>query len=141
MGNLYEVMPFDNTLVTMDLSGAEILKVLEYGIGNTQLGYVQYSGVKVVYDPSLPAGQRVVEASLLDGRQIDPSTMYKVVTNDFMASGGDQYTMFKQGVNVTDTFIPLRDVFMDAFKKAKVVDFPGDDRLIIKDSAAIKPAA
>lgn len=141
MGNLYEVMPFDNTLVTMDLTGAQIMEILNYGINNAQLGSLQYSGLKVVYDGSRPQGQRVVDVTLLDGRKLELSATYKVVTNDFMAVGGDNYTTFKQGKNVTDTFMLLRDVFVDAVKKAKIIDVKADDRLSVTGASMFRTAA
>lgn len=141
MGNLYEVMPFDNTLFTMDLTGAQVMQVLNWGIGNQKLGSVQFSGLKVRYDSTRPEGQKIIDVTLLDGSSLDMNKTYKVVTNDFMAVGGDQYVVFKEGQNRTDTFIPLRDVFVEAVKKARVIDFKGDDRLIDVSAPAVVPAA
>lgn len=129
MGQLYEVMPFDNTLVTADMTGAQIVKLLEYGIHNQKVGMLQFAGLKVKYDASMPQGKRVVEATMADGKPLVPENTYKVVTNDFMASGGDGYIMFKDAKNLTDTYLPVRDVLIGAIKKQQLVDFAGDDRL------------
>jgi len=139
MGNLYEVMPFDNTLVTVDMTGKQVLDVLKHGIMNQKIGMVQYSGMKIRYSPEAEENSRFV-ITMPDGQPLQMDKIYKVVTNDFMASGGDGYTTFSQGKNVTDTELPLRDIIADALKKAKVVDFSGDDRWQVQKVGA-QPAA
>jgi 2',3'-cyclic-nucleotide 2'-phosphodiesterase/3'-nucleotidase len=129
MGQLYEVMPFDNTLVTAEMTGAQVLSVLEYGIRNEKIGMLQFAGIKVIYDASMPAGKRVVEVVMSDGKPLKLEGKYKVVTNDFMASGGDGFTMFKDAKNLTDTYQPVREVLVDAIRKQQTLNFVGDDRL------------
>ena len=129
MGKLYEVMPFDNTLVTAQMTGAQVLRVLEFGIHNEKVGMLQFAGIKVKYDRSMPAGKRVVEVVMADGKPLMPSGSYKVVTNDFMASGGDGFTMFKEAKNLNDTYQPVREVLVDAIRRQQPLDFAGDDRL------------
>lgn len=119
-GKLYEVMPFDNTLLTMKLSGADIKANIEHGILNEDIGWVQVSGVRVTYDPSRAAGQRIISMTLEDGTPIEMNKFYTVVTNDFMASGGDKYN-FKNAQDMLNTFIPIRDCMMEAVEQAKVL--------------------
>jgi 5'-nucleotidase / UDP-sugar diphosphatase len=140
MGNLYEVMPFDNTLVTMDLTGEQVVQVLNHGI-NGKAGMVQYSGLKLVIDSSRPYGSQLLEVRLSDGALLDLTATYRIVTNDFMAAGGDEFTMLKQGRHMTDTFIPLRDTLAEAIKKAGTLNIKLDDRLQDLRGAALKPAA
>ncbi len=140
MGNLYEVMPFDNTLVTMDLTGEQVLQVLNHGI-NGKAGTVQFSGLKLIVDSSRSYGNQLVEVRLSDGRLLDVAGTYRIVTNDFMAAGGDEYTMLKQGRNISDTFVPLRDALADAVKKAGTLNIKLDDRYRDLRSEALKPAA
>lgn len=128
MGNLYEVMPFDNTLVTVELTGAQILKVLEHGMYNDKISMLQFSGLNVTCDPSLPAGKKIVKVTLADGSKLKLAKRYKVVINDFMAQSGDGFTMFSQGTNLIDTQVLLRDYLMDAIKTAKTITFSGDLR-------------
>lgn len=113
MGNLYEVMPFDNTLVKMSLKGSDLRRVIENGIENSTVGWVQVSGLKVYYDKLAPAGSRITAMFLDDGTQIDMNKYYSVVTNDFMASGGDQYD-FTGAKDIYDTGIPIRDSLASA---------------------------
>ena len=140
MGNLYEVMPFDNTLVTMDLTGEQVLQVLNHGI-NGKAGMVQFSGLQVNIDSSRPYGSQLVEVRLSDGKLLDPAGTYKIVTNDFMASGGDEFTVLKTGRNITDNFIPLRDALAEAVKRAGTLNIKKDERLKDLRGALLKPAA
>jgi len=127
MGNLYEVMPFDNTLVKMNLKGSDLKRVLENGIENTNVGWVQVSGVKVYYDKAAAAGKRITAMFLEDGTPIDMNKYYSVVTNDFMASGGDQYD-FTGAKDVYDTGIPIRDSL------ASELEAMGGKHLVVKDA-------
>ena len=134
MGNLYEVMPFDNTLYTLDLTGKEVMEVLEYGLGNKQFGMMQYAGLTIVYDPQAPQGNRIVSVKLLNGKPLAIDKTYKVVINDFMAAGGDGFIMLQGGKNRRDTGIFLRDSLAEVIKKTKVIDFSGDNRWILRNT-------
>ncbi|MEN6568009.1 MAG: 5'-nucleotidase C-terminal domain-containing protein [Veillonellales bacterium] len=131
MGELYEAIPFDNTLYTVDMTGEQIFKVLQYGLMNDKVSMLQYSGIKVSYDAE-PQGGRIVAVTLADGTPIRPGKTYKVVTNDFMAAGGDGFTMFKEGKNLYNTCIPLRDIVAGAIRNQKTIEFNGDDRFEIR---------
>jgi len=133
MGNLYEVFPFDNTLVTVEMTGSQVMKVLHHGIMNSNVNTIQFSGIKVIYDKTQVDNQPIL-VTLADGTPLDLTKNYKVATNDFIAAGGDNFTMFKEGNKQTDTYIPLRDIFVTIIKKLKVIDFKGDDRFIENNS-------
>jgi 2',3'-cyclic-nucleotide 2'-phosphodiesterase (5'-nucleotidase family) len=115
---VYELLPFDNAIVTMDMSGSAVLQVLEQG-GGGEYGLVQMSGASVVYDFRKKPGERVVKAEV-GGKSIEPGRTYRVVTNDFAATGGDRLLAFQQGKNVVygDN---LRDVFVSYLKKISPV--------------------
>ena len=119
-GILYEVMPFDNTLYTMKLSGADVKANIEHGIMNDDIGWVAISGVKVVYNPGAEAGNRITSMVLEDGTPIEMDKYYTVVTNDFMFTGGDNYN-FENSKDGLNTFIPIRDALMDAVQKAGII--------------------
>ena len=119
-GKLYEVMPFDNTLYTMKLSGADVKANIEHGIMNDDIGWIQISGVRVTYNSEAEAGNRITSMVLEDGTPIEMENYYTVVTNDFMFTGGDNYN-FENAKDGLDTFIPIRDAMMDAVEKAGVI--------------------
>ncbi|MDR3590619.1 MAG: 5'-nucleotidase C-terminal domain-containing protein [Negativicutes bacterium] len=128
MGNFYEVLPFDNTLVTVDMTGAQIMKVLQHGLPGGKFGMVQFSGIKVAWDSSLPAEGRILAVTLPDGTPLAADRSYRVVTNDFMAAGGDGFTMFREGQNMVDTNMPLRNVLADYLQKTPLISPLLDDR-------------
>lgn len=128
LGSLYQVVPFDNTLITLELTGKQIMSVLEHGIYNKQIGMVQYSGLNVEYDQSLPDGRKIVKVTLTDGSNLSLTKKYKVVTNDFLVQGGDGFTMFSRGKHKADTQIPLRDCLIEAVTKSKIINATVDMR-------------
>lgn len=130
LGSLYQVIPFDNTLVTMELTGRQVMEVLEHGIDNKQIGMLQFSGLIVEVDRSLPAGMKITRVRLSDGSRLRLTKTYKVVINDFMAQGGDGFTVFAQGKHKVDTQIPLRDYLIEAVEKAKTLNVVDDHRLL-----------
>lgn len=130
MGIMYELMPFDNTLFTFELTGKQVKAALEHGIMPETFAPGQFSGVIVKYDSSKAKGERIVEVKMLDGSLLDENKIYKVVTNDFQAGGGDGYVMFKEGKNQIDTSIPIRDVLVNEIK-AKGTIAPVDDGRMI----------
>ena len=130
MGIMYELMPFDNTLFTFELTGKQVKAALEHGIMPETFAPGQFSGVKVKYDSSKAKGERIVEVKMLDGSLLDENKIYKVVTNDFQAGGGDGYVMFKEGKNQIDTSIPIRDVLVNEIKAKGTISPVDDGRMI-----------
>lgn len=92
---LYTVLPFDNQIVTMDLTGDQILQILEES-GNLERGILQVSGLEVVLDLSRPQGSRVSNVRV-GSEKLDPLRTYRVATNDFLAAGGDHFETFRKG--------------------------------------------
>jgi 5'-nucleotidase len=96
-GALFTVQPFGNSLVRLNLTGAQIYALLEQQwAGQPFPRIMQVSGLTYTWDNALPAGSRVVSV-LKDGAPLDLTAIYSVTCNNFMASGGDNYTVFTQG--------------------------------------------
>jgi 2',3'-cyclic-nucleotide 2'-phosphodiesterase (5'-nucleotidase family) len=95
-GQLYQVLPFENTIVSVDLTGEQLREVLEDASGRA--GRLQIGGGKWVYRFSNPAGQRVLEATIA-GQPLDPKRIYHVATIDYLLLGGDGHTWFGKGTN------------------------------------------
>jgi 5'-nucleotidase len=130
LAEIYAVLPFNNTLVKMDLTGAQVEQVLEEGAGS-QYGTVQVSGLKWTYDDAAPFGNRVTEVRLPDGQLINPTATYTIATNNFMAAGGDQFTTLTQGTNVVDTQVNLVDTVVHYLDLNSPVDPQVEGRLTI----------
>ena len=138
MGKLYELMPFDNTLVTMDIKGSDIKKLVENGIGNEKIGWVAISGLKVKYDLKQPFGNRIYDLKLSDGKKIDANKYYTLVTNDFMAEGGDNFD-FGNAKNKVDTNLPVRDGLIKELKEVKTLSVDRKNYLEVGTKPQVKP--
>jgi 2',3'-cyclic-nucleotide 2'-phosphodiesterase/3'-nucleotidase/5'-nucleotidase len=119
---MYTLMPFDNTLVTAKLTGAQVKAAIENGLGNPKISFGQVSGVFVVYDLSRPFGERVISMKLENGEVIDPNKFYTVVANDFMFSGGDNYVSLMKGKDIYDTGLPIREAIVEYVKAEKNIN-------------------
>jgi len=102
-GELFAVQPFDNQVVSMELTGAQIYTLLEqqFPPNQTSNRILQVSGLKYSYNESLPEGQRITSLTTTGGIPIDRAATYKVAVNSFIATGGDRFTVLKEGQNVT----------------------------------------
>ena len=101
------VQPFANTLVNMDLTGAQIKATLEQqwqpaGASRPFLRMGTSAGFEFTYDPSKPSGSRIT-GMWLDGTPIGLGTTYSVTVNSFLASGGDNFTALAGGTGKQDT--------------------------------------
>ena len=101
------VQPFANTLVNMDLTGAQIKGTLEQqwqpaGASRPFLRLGTSDGFTFTYDPGKPLGSRIT-GMWLDGTPIGLGTTYSVTVNSFLASGGDNFTTLAGGTNKQDT--------------------------------------
>ena len=126
---LFMVLPFDDELVTMDLTGEKILEVLEKSV--TAENLLQVSGMRIVYDLSHPSGAKVAAAEVA-GNPMEPRKTYKVVTNDFLATASGTFDVFKQGRNVR-MGSPQRDAVADYIRKISPVNTHPLDRILFKN--------
>lgn len=97
-------LPFGNVTVLLDLDGASLLEALENGVSRVEEKagrFPQVSGLRFVYDPSRPAGSRLVEVEVA-GEPLQPARRYLVATNDYLLKGGDGYDMFRRGQQIVD---------------------------------------
>ncbi len=108
VGDVYEVMPFDNQIATVHLTGAQVHEVLENGVGPNTC--VQVSGLSFSFDPNRPRGERVLDVTLPGGGRLVPGKTYFVATNDFMAQGGDGFRVFAEGKDLKNSGILVREV-------------------------------
>ena len=139
LGDAFTVFPFGNQIATTVVTGANLWKALENGVGGNYPGdgrFPQISGFKYSFDASKPIGSRIVEVTKLDGTAIaKDSKEYTLTTLDFLIYGGDGYA---------NVFSPsqakvqgaLLDVFVDALKAdlaaKKVTQVPAADGRIKK---------
>lgn len=101
------VQPFANTLITMDLTGTQVKKVLEQqwqpaGSSRPLLHLGVNKELHVTYDPLAPVDAHITGITL-NGVPLDPNATYRVVVNSFLAAGGDNFLELANGTNKTDT--------------------------------------
>ncbi|MCW3022482.1 MAG: 5-Nucleotidase-like protein [Conexibacter sp.] len=99
--DLFSVQPFDNGMARMSLTGAQVKAVLEQQFRDVGDKILQIAGLRETYDRSRAVGDRITGLTLPDGTAVDPAATYAAALNSFLATGGDGFTVFKQGTGVT----------------------------------------
>jgi len=97
--DLFNIQPFGNTLVKMNLTGAQIKALLEQQWQPTVTRFLQISGLGYTWDAALPVGSRIVEIHDAAGVALNPTATYSITCNNFLATGGDGFTTFVGGTN------------------------------------------
>jgi len=124
---LINVYPFPDTLSIVELTGAEIRKLIEYSL-TLPYGIGQISGLKIEFDSSKPAMQRLIEAYVGDLALIDSKT-YTIATSKYLAKGGDGYSIFTEG-NLIDDSQSMPEALYIGFKELSTIDLPAINRQI-----------
>ncbi|MEA5097311.1 MAG: 5'-nucleotidase C-terminal domain-containing protein, partial [Burkholderiaceae bacterium] len=138
-GRLYRIHPFANNLVSMDLTGQQLLRLLEQQWEQPQPpgGRILSvsNGFTYVWDASQPEGaaagegRRVVPGSVkLHGVPIEPDKTYRVTTNSFLAAGGDNFKIFTLGTKVQDGSNDL-DMLTAYFRSSQPIAPPERKRI------------
>lgn len=112
------VLPFNSALVTFTLSGRDLTEALENSASRLPAAdgrFLQVSGLTVTYELEAPAGARV-RSVMVGEKPLDPRGRYSVVTDGFLADGGDGYAVFQRAVDRIDREVPLRDLLLHALK-------------------------
>lgn len=122
VGHIRMVLPFGNTMVVMNLKGWQILELLEqqWSGGREEIrGLLQVSdGFSYQWDARRGDGSKVVPGSVrLHGVPLERETSYRIITNNFLAEGGDGFPMFANGRNRADTAISDIDALNDYLVK------------------------
>jgi len=138
MKDINTVLPFGNTVAVIYVTGEELLEVLEASTFSTPEavgGFPQTSGIQWTVDTTVPFDQgelytlngkessyyapasiKRVTIDAINGEPFDPAATYAVVTNNFIAAGGDTYNVFNRAYNEGsgfDTGIPMDEAVMD----------------------------
>jgi 5'-nucleotidase len=139
LGDALTVYPFGNQVATTVVTGANLWKALENGVGGSYPAdgrFPQVSGLKFSFDSSKPIGSRIVSVTKLDGTEIaKDSKEYTLTTLDYIIYGGDGYVdVFSP--SKAKVFGALLDVFVDALKAdmaaGKVTQVPALDGRVKK---------
>ena len=147
VGDMYTILPFDNQLVTLKVTGADLKLLIEHGINPPSFGWGQFAGLKVWYDP---ATDKITSMRLEDGTKVEDDQYYTVTTIDFLLTGGDSYD-FSNAIDVVDTCEVMREGIQAYWKENGIkaydynlliagedttVDEPSKDEVVGGDTAA-----
>jgi 5'-nucleotidase len=120
-GQAQAVLPFGNTLVVLDLTGAQLRAMLEqqWDRPDKEQYMLQVSrALSYAWDSTRPLGQRVVPGSLkLDGKPVEDDKTYRIVANNFLADGGDNFPALAKGAKRQDTGMRDLDAFIGYLKQ------------------------
>jgi 5'-nucleotidase len=139
LGDALSVYPFGNQVATTVVTGANLWKALENGVGGSYPSdgrFPQVSGLEFSFDSSKPVGSRIVELTKTDGTPIAKDAKeYSLTTLDFIIYGGDGYVEVFSPAKAK-VFGALLDVFVDALKAdmaaGKVTQLPALDGRVKK---------
>ena len=130
VGNVYTVLPFRNVLVRLTMTGAEVKQTLEdaitfllAGAGNTGT-YPYAASLRFRVDLNQPANNRVSNLEVKNAQDawvaLNPAATYRVITNDFVADGGDGWVTLRSvtGARRENTFLDYADSFLRYTQRA-----------------------
>ncbi|WFA08614.1 5'-nucleotidase C-terminal domain-containing protein [Tissierella sp. Yu-01] len=138
-GHIITSFPFTNTLAVIEVTGNELISALEHGVDlyPEQAGHFPHvSGMTYNFDAGKEVGSRIVEVTV-GGEPLDLEKTYKLVTNDFMAAGGDGYTMFEGKTFVGEGGL-LSDVLVDYVKAQGEVNPAVEGRITVIPAPAVE---
>ncbi len=130
LGEVLTVLPFGNLISTFELSGADVIAVLENSVSRIELDdnnnplvdgasgrFMQVAGLRYTFDATQEVGSRIVSVDVMqDGEYValDAEAIYSVATNDFVRAGGDGYSVLAENaINPYDQGRPLDQVVAD----------------------------
>jgi len=140
-GDLLEVMPFNNSLVLVDLTGTELLKSLEDTVAFMLVKFGSYtmnmpfvSGIRFLVQPSAPHGSRIEHLQVRSDSggfvPVQATQRYRVVVNSFVAEGGDGFGVIKSAAGFkSDTGIIDSDAMRDYLQKIGTVRNTTEQRI------------
>jgi len=132
-GQVFGILPFGNYLVVKTFTGAQIRRLLEqqWASGSNTVGtprlLLPSKGFRYAYDLRRPAGERVSNITL-NGEPVVDGDRYRVVTNDFLAAGGDNFTVFTEGTDVLGGE-PYVDALIEYLSANSPLAPPATDRI------------
>ncbi|HBB67155.1 MAG TPA: hypothetical protein DCZ93_07630 [Elusimicrobia bacterium] len=131
MRDVYQVMPFENTLVTLKMTGAQLLKLLEDNLSGGR-AKIQISGLTARFRLS-PDGKAQDLALESGGKPVSPEDEFAVVTNNYLTSGGTGGRAFSEGKDIKDTMLPLREYLIKDVRENSPLKLPDGPRFIKLD--------
>lgn len=108
IGTLYEIYPFDNTVIFLELKGSDLNAIFD--------AYALMGGAGISSNVQLVIAGQKIRSALVSGKAVDPDKVYHVVTLDYLAEGNDHMAAFRNAIGTTPTGITIRDLMIDWVK-------------------------
>jgi 2',3'-cyclic-nucleotide 2'-phosphodiesterase (5'-nucleotidase family) len=112
IGDIFDTYPFDNTLAIVKLEGKYLTKLFE--------SYAAMGGAGLSKNIKLVIKDNKLQNASIDGKPVDESKIYTIVTLDYLAEGNDGMDALKNAISVEQTGITLRDYILDNIRKLEV---------------------
>ena len=131
--DIFELLPFENALVALDVTGAQLMKILQVATKDAQSGARIHFKYNDRDRPEFISGKLVDENG--NEQEIDPNKLYTIVTIDYLLKvGGGAFAPLKEAKNVTPLKITLRDAVMEYVKSetaaGRVIHAQADNRYV-----------
>ncbi|MGN0145465.1 MAG: bifunctional metallophosphatase/5'-nucleotidase, partial [Clostridium sp.] len=158
VGTIFKLMPFDNTVTTVEMNGAQLKKLIEQGLADNTGKGLQVSGIKITYDstkqsyvkPVMDSNGNIIKQEVQgervtkvvrekDNSEIKDTDIVKVAAPDFLATGGDNFTEFLEDDikrTYVDSYILVRDALLEDVRANKKITVNLNDRIINKKSSS-----
>ena len=133
LGDMYTILPFDNNVVTMKVTGAKLKELIEHGINPDGFGWGQYSGLTVWYDSET---DKVSSMRLADGTKVEDNEYYTLTSIDFLMTGGDSYNF--DGHIDPVVIGEMRDIIINQWQENGIVEL-NYDLLIDGEDTTVTP--
>ncbi|WP_082347336.1 bifunctional 2',3'-cyclic-nucleotide 2'-phosphodiesterase/3'-nucleotidase [Bacillus sp. FJAT-18017] len=137
-GELFAVQPFGNDIVTLKITGDQVKTLLNQQ-WTDRARIMQISGLKYTWTNNLPNGEKVLDIYLPNGEKIDPATKYSVTVNNFMADGGDGFTVLKEGTERTTHMSDLHALVDYVKAQNEPISASIEGRIVLDDKAPEAP--
>ena len=119
----FELMPFENSIVVLELSGFSIIKMIDY-LRKVKLQH-PISGLQITLNNDYS-----VNEVKINGVSIENEKKYYVATTDYLLEGGDKMYFLAETTKTTDINYKMRDILIDYFKKYDTLKLKSDNRFI-----------
>lgn len=114
--DIYELLPFENAVVALDLTGEQLRRFLDVIVDKRDA----QSGARITYRTNADNRSEIVNVKLGDedhtGKQIDPAATYTIVTIDYLVKRGGDYAVLQEAKNVRPLNVTIRDAVLDYVK-------------------------
>ncbi len=119
----YQVMPFENTIVVVELSGDSVLELAHY-LAKSQRAH-PIAQFQLILDQN-----NDINTIRIQGEKFNKNHNYYVATSNYLVSGGDNMNFFKNALSITETDYLIRNAMIDYFKKVDTLKAKIDNRFI-----------